>query len=398
MTRTGVWLVGAHGNVAVTAMVGARAIAHGEADTTGMVTGRHPCTRLDLPPVESFIFGGHDIRSTSVLSTAQDLSESGTPAPAILDAVAEDLRRIDDRIEVGTARNCGQAVDQLADQTLGERSLTDIVEQIQSDFQSFTTDHDIDRLIVVNLASTEPTLAERDRYRTLTAFEDALEAGDPDLPASSLYAYAALDDGHPYVNFTPSTGNALSGLTELADRRGVPHMGRDAKTGETLVKSALAPMFAIRNLRVRSWEGHNILGNADGLVLEDEANKAGKLESKGGVLDDILDDDLHNRVRIDYASPLGDWKTAWDDIRFDGFLDTRMKMQFTWEGSDSALAAPLVLDLVRLIAYADARGESGLQPQLASFFKDPLQVEGHDLSQQFDRLRSYVRRHMGADV
>ena len=398
MSGTGVWLVGARGNVATTAIVGARAIAQGETDTTGMVTGRRPCTHLDLPPIDEFVFGGHDIRSRSILTTAQELSESGTPAPAIIEAVADDLRRIDDRIEVGTARNCGQAVDQLADETLTDHSVADTVDQIRSDFRSFVTQHDLHRLVVVNLASTEPALTESDQYETLAAFENALDAGETDIPASSLYAYAAIDEGHPYINFTPSTGNALGGLIELADLRGVPHMGRDAKTGETLVKSALAPMFAIRNLRVRSWEGHNILGNADGQVLEDEANKAGKLASKSGVLDDILNDDLHNRVRIDYAPPLGDWKTAWDDIRFDGFLDTRMKMQFTWEGSDSALAAPLVLDLVRLLAYADAYGESGLQPQLASFFKDPLQVEGHDLSQQFDRLRSYVRRHVEADV
>ena len=398
MSGTGVWLVGARGNVATTAIVGARAIVQGETDTTGMVTGRPPCTRLDLPSVDEFVFGGHDIQLRSIFSTAQELSESGTPAPAIVEAVADDLQRIDDRIQVGTARNCGQAVDQLADKTLTDQSVANTINQIRSDFQSFVTKHDLHRLVVVNLASTEPALTESDQYETLAAFENALDAGDTDLPASSLYAYAAIDEGHPYINFTPSTGSALGGLIELANQRGVPHMGRDAKTGETLVKSALAPMFTMRNLRVRSWEGHNILGNADGQVLEDEANKAGKLASKSGVLDDILDDDLHNRVRIDYTPPLGDWKTAWDDIRFDGFLDTRMKMQFTWEGSDSALAAPLVLDLVRLLAYADACGESGLQPQLASFFKDPLQVEGHNLSQQFDRLRSYVRRHVEAEV
>ena len=395
MTRTGVWLVGAHGNVATTAMVGARAIARGEADTTGMVTARRPCARLDLPPVEGFVFGGHDIRSTSVLSVARELAEGGTPDAATVDAVADDLREIDDRIEVGTARNCGRAVDRLADETLADDSLADVVEQIRADFRSFADSEDVDRLVVVNLASTEPTVPDPERYETLAAFEDAVESSDPDLPASSLYAYAALDEGHPYVNFTPSTGSALGGLAELAEERGVPHMGRDAKTGETLVKSALAPMFAVRNLRVRSWEGHNILGNADGQVLEDEANKAGKLASKGGVLDGILggQGDFHNRVRIDYAPPLGDWKTAWDDIRFDGFLNTRMKMQFTWEGSDSALAAPLVLDLVRLTAYADAHGESGFQPHLASFFKEPLRVDEHSLSRQFDWLREYVDDH-----
>jgi myo-inositol-1-phosphate synthase len=172
-------------------------------------------------------------------------------------------------------------------------------------------------------------------------------------------------------------------------------MGRDAKTGETLVKSALAPMFAGRNLRVMSWEGHNILGNTDGRVLEDEDNEAGKLASKGDVLDGILPDIGHNRVRIDYTPSLADWKTAWDYIHFEGFLNTEMTMQFTWEGSDSALAAPLVLDLVRLVAHADEHGESGLQPQLASFFKAPMGVEEHDLSRQLDLLDEYTERYLG---
>jgi myo-inositol-1-phosphate synthase len=224
--------------------------------------------------------------------------------------------------------------------------------------------------------------------------EAALDDDDPDIPASSLYAYAALVDGHPYVNFTPNTGSALGGLQELAETEGVPHMGRDGKTGETLLKSALAPMFAGRNLHVMSWEGHNILGNDDGLVLEDEDNKAGKLASKGGVLDSLLPNLEHNRVRIDYTPSLGDWKTAWDYIHFRGFLGTEMKLQLTWEGSDSALAAPLVLDLARLAAYADEQGDGGLQPQLASFFKSPMGVDEHDLSQQFAMLERYVEAHV----
>jgi len=183
------------------------------------------------------------------------------------------------------------------------------------------------------------------------------------------------------------------GARELADRENVPHMGRDGKTGETLAKSALAPMFAGRNLRVLSWEGHDILGNTDGLVLEEEENEAGKLESKGRLLDDILGYETHNRVRIGYTPSLGDWKTAWDHIHFEGFLGTEMKMQFIWEGSDSALAAPLLLDLVRLVAHADERGEGGLQPHLASFFKSPIGVDEHDLSRQFDLLYDYAERH-----
>lgn len=390
---TGVWLVGARGNVATTAMVGARAIARGATDTTGMVTERAPCTDLDLPETDSLVFGGHDVQDGSVVETAERLAErNGIPSPATLDAVRDDLDEIDRRIETGTARNCGQAVAELADGGTDESlSLREIVRDIQDDYDAFREANDLDRIVVINVASSEPLPDDAEKYDTIEAIERALD--DEPLPASSLYAYAALADGHPFVNFTPNAANALGGLRELAEREGVPHMGRDGKTGETLMKSALAPMFAGRNLRVRSWEGHNILGNKDGKVLEDDANKAGKLASKGGVLDGILDEDLHNRVRIDYTPALGDWKTAWDDVRFRGFLDTDMKLQFTWEGSDSALAAPLVLDLARLLAFADSEGESGLQPQLASFFKDPLGVDEHDLSKQFGMLAEYVESH-----
>ena len=391
---TGVWLVGARGNVATTAMIGARAIARGAADTTGMVTERAPCTGLDLPGIDSLVFGGHDVQDGSVVETAERLAErNGIPGPTTLDAVREDLAAIDERIETGTARNCGQAVTELADGGTDESlSLQAIVGDIQDDYDAFRKENDLERVVIINVASSEPLPADPEKYDSIEAIERALDEDEP-LPASSLYAYAALADGHPFVNFTPNAANALGGLRELAEREGVPHMGKDGKTGETLMKSALAPMFAGRNLRVRSWEGHNILGNKDGKVLEDDANKAGKLASKGGVLDGILDEDLHNRVRIDYTPALGDWKTAWDDIRFRGFLDTDMKLQFTWEGSDSALAAPLILDLARLLAFADERGESGLQRHLASFFKAPLGVDEHDLSKQFGMLEEYVEAH-----
>ncbi|WP_410321940.1 inositol-3-phosphate synthase [Natronomonas sp.] len=391
----GVWLVGARGNVATTAMVGAKAIDRGVVDTTGLVTAREPCARLDLPAIEELVFGGHDIRTQTLRERARALSKDGGPPASVVDVVADDLDRINDRIRTGTAVNCGRALELAGDDLLeDDHSLRGVVEQIQADLTDFERSHDLDRVVVVNVASSEPMPAAPDRYDTRAAFEAALE-DDDDIPASSLYAYAALSDGRPFVNFTPNTGSALGGLEEIAETEGVPHMGRDGKTGETLLKSALAPMFAGRNLHVMSWEGHNILGNDDGLVLEDEENQAGKLASKGGVLTSLLPDLEHNRVRIDYTPSLGDWKTAWDHVHFRGFLDTEMKLQFTWEGSDSALAAPLVLDLARLAAYADERDEGGLQPHLASFFKSPMGVDEHDLSQQFAMLEAYVEAHAG---
>jgi len=393
---TGVWLVGARGNVASISMAGARAIASGVVDSTGMVTAREPMTSLDLPAVDDLVFGGHDIREQSIEQTVEKANEAGNvPDKETLDAVREDLREIDERVTIGTARQCGQVVEDLSDNEVGDKgTVADIVSQIQSDYEAFAEEQDVDRLVVVNAASTEPPIKEAEKFDTLDKLETAIENDDPDLPASALYAYAALVDEHPYVNFTPSTGSSLGGLRELALQNDVPHMGRDGKTGETLVKSALAPMFAGRNLQVLSWEGHNILGNRDGLVLEDDANKEGKIESKGNLLDQMLGYDHHNAVRIDYTPSLGDWKTAWDHIHFQGFLGTKMKMQFTWEGSDSALAAPLVLDLIRLIAFADEQGEGGEQPQLASFFKSPQGVDEHDLSRQLQKLYDYAEQHL----
>ena len=162
----------------------------------------------------------------------------------------------------------------------------------------------------------------------------------------------------PFVNFTPSPGSTVPALVELAEERGVPHMGSDGKTGETLVKTVLAPLFAGRALRVLSWEGYNMLGNRDGFVLSDPQARESKTRSKDRALKQILgDDDLHAKVTIDYVPSLDDWKVAWDYIHFEGFLGARMSMQFTWQGNDSALAAPLVLDLARLAAFAHAQGE-----------------------------------------
>lgn len=391
----GVWFVGARGNIATTAMVGARAVARGEVDTTGLVTERPPCDALNLADVGGLAFGGHEIRKGNVVETARRLSErNGVPDSDVLDVIADDLT-VDEHIRPGTALNCGSARDLADIEPLeADRTVEEVVDRLRADLRAFRRERNPDRTVVVNVASSEPTPPAPDRYDSPAALERAIERDDRDLPASILYAYAALVEGLPFANFTPAIGTAVDGLREMAIEEGVPHMGNDGKTGESLVKAALAPMFAERNLDVRSWEGHNILGNTDGQVLEDKRNEEGKLESKGGILESILDGSLHNGVRIDYTPTLGDWKTAWDDVRFDGFLDTRMKMQFTWEGSDSALAAPLVLDLARLLDHAHERGEAGIQPHLASFFKAPIGVEEHDLSRQFLRLHEYVDRHV----
>jgi myo-inositol-1-phosphate synthase len=247
---------------------------------------------------------------------------------------------------------------------------------------------------VVNVASTEPAadgLTLPDRWADL---EQLLERSAPvGLPASSLYAIAALDLGIPYVNFTPSLGATPTAIQELASIRGTCHAGQDGKTGETLLKSVLAPMFAARNLHVQSWVGHNIFGNLDGLILNDPANKAAKIKGKDQLVAGILGYDPQTLVSIEYIRSLGDWKTAWDHIHFRGFLGTPMTLQFIWQGCDSLLAAPLVLDLVRFVELAQRCGEVGALSHLGSFFKQPLGLVEHDFSRQFALLCEWAAQH-----
>ena len=212
---------------------------------------------------------------------------------------------------------------------------------------------------------------------TWAELEPRLQSADCPLPASSLYAIAALDLGYSYINFTPSLGAAPAAIDELARLRGGRHAGCDGKTGETLLKSVLAPMFAARNLQVMSWVSHNIFGNMDGRVLDDPANKRAKLESKDRLLGEILGYKPQTHISIEFIESLGDWKTAWDHIHFAGFLGTPMTFQFIWQGCDSVLAAPLVIDLIRFTELARRRGQTGLLKFLASFFKSPLGVEEH---------------------
>jgi myo-inositol-1-phosphate synthase len=279
-----------------------------------------------------------------------------------------------DRLDARTARTPREAID-----------------QIQTDLRGFKTAQKLDQLVVVNAASTEPVFALADEHQSLDRLRPALDRpAPPALPTSSIYAFAAIDAGFPYVNMTPSRGATLPAIEELARKRGVPHAGQDLKTGETLVKSVLAPLFARRNLRVLSWVGHNILGNRDGLVLNDTENKASKMKSKDALLAELLGYKPQSLVSIEYVESLDDWKTAWDHVHFEGFLGTKMTLQFTWQGCDSLLAAPLVIDLVRLTALAQRRAESGIMPHLACFFKSPLGVNEHDFGKQFGMLEEYA--------
>jgi myo-inositol-1-phosphate synthase len=265
------------------------------------------------------------------------------------------------------------------------------IECIQTDLREFQNAHRLSQIVVVNVASTEPPFEPTSEHGSLATLEPLLERSTPPpLPTSSLYAYAALDAGFAYVNATPSTGATLPALDELARKKKVPYAGQDLKTGETLLKSVLAPLFAGRNLKVLSWVGHNILGNRDGQVLADPDNKASKVKSKDALLAEILGYRPRSLVSIEYVESLDDWKTAWDHIHFEGFLNTKMTLQFTWQGCDSVLAAPLVIDLARLTLLAQRRGEIGALSRLAAFFKSPVGVNEHDFARQRQMLEQYL--------
>ena len=222
--------------------------------------------------------------------------------------------------------------------------------------------------------------------------ESTLSSPNSQLPPSSLYAIAALEKGFPFINFTPSLGSCPAAINELAIANSTCHMGHDGKTGETLLKSVLAPAFAKRNLEIMSWVGHNIFGNMDGQVLDDPINKETKVVSKDRLLGQILGYDPQTHISIEYIKSLGDWKTAWDHIHFRGFLGTPMIMTFTWQGCDSILAAPLVLDLFRFTELASRKGETGQLTFLSSFFKSPLGTSENDFGKQFEELVDWANK------
>jgi myo-inositol-1-phosphate synthase len=310
--------------------------------------------------------------------------------PELVAACAGELAEIDRRIRPGTIHNAGPTIAGLASPWVPrELSPWSIVARLRGDLVRFRRETNVAHVVVVNLASTEPPADPAGLPQSWAGLERAL-AEDPNLPASSLYAIAALEEGCSYINFTPSLGAAPPAIDELARLRGASHFGCDGKTGETLLKSILAPMFADRHLQVMSWVGHNIFGNMDGRVLDDPLNKQSKIASKDHLLGDILGYKPQTLVSIEFIESLGDWKTAWDHVHFAGFLGTPMTLQLIWQGCDSVLAAPLVLDLVRLAERAWRRGQTGRLPFLASFFKSPLGVAEQRFDRQFQMLKAWA--------
>jgi myo-inositol-1-phosphate synthase len=392
--RVGLWLVGAFGGVGTTITLGLAALARGLADGTGLVTELELFRGAGLAQPGEFVIGGHDIRQTSFAESAEEFRRgSGALEAGWIAACASELDAATARVRPGTHFGAGPAIAGLCHwpEARAPYHASQVVDRIAADMLAFTESESIDHTVVLNVASTEPPFLPGDMHQRWDTLNAALADGGPELlPASSLYALAAFRCGYTYINFTPSLGASLPALAELAEATGSLYAGKDGKTGETLVKTVLAPMFARRNLKVASWVGHNIFGNRDGLVLDDPAHKSSKLATKDRVLGQILGYKPATVVTIEYLPDMGDWKTAWDHIHFQGFLGTKMSLQFTWQGCDSLLAAPLAIDLARLADLEKRRGGRGLMRHLACFFKSPEGCDEHDFSRQFELLAAHV--------
>lgn len=376
MGRIGVWLVGARGSVSTVSIVGWAALCEGLCEPVGLVSAAPMFASAGLPEAKELVFGGCDLATTPLLQRAGELVQEGVIPASLLDRVAWRLAEAEaDVVSVVDPGECSQL---------------QVLERVRSHLEDFRARHRLERLVVVDCSTTEGPIGPDAYPLELSELRRAVGAAKVVLPASSLYAWAAFEAGCPFVEFTPSTGAGLPALLELAVERSLPHAGRDAKTGETLLKSALAPMFSDRALRVRSWAAVNLLGGDDGRTLSQSAPGEAKRRSKARVLERILGPEVEAPVHIGYVADLGHWKTAWDHVVFEGFLGTRMRLQLVWEGCDPCLAAPLVIDLARLVARADELGWSGPLVPLACFFKDPVGTDEQRFDVQMAMLRDFA--------
>lgn len=288
-------------------------------------------------------------------------------------------------------------------------SKMDLADQIRQDIRDFKARNNCDRLVMIWAASTEAFIEVQEEHMTLEVFEAALEASDETIAPSMLYAYAALMEGVPVANGAPNLTVDVPALVKLANDRGLPICGKDFKTGQTLLKTALAPMFKARMLGINGWYSTNILGNRDGEVLDDPENFKTKEESKLGVLEHILQPDLYpdlygdlyHKVRINYYPPRGDNKEGWDNIDIFGWLGYPMQIKIDFLCRDSILAAPIVLDLVLFMDLAHRAGLKGIQEWLSFYFKSPQVAPGlypeNDLFIQQTKLKNTLRWLMGEE-
>jgi myo-inositol-1-phosphate synthase len=367
--KLGVAIVGLGGAVATTAAAGIELLRLGLAGTEGLPLAER--TDDGLEGYDRLVFAGWDVSGDDLATAAET---HGVLGGSDLAAAAPALARVTPWPAVGDREFCRNVT---GDHVVAAPDRRAMVEHIRADLRRFAGE--VDRVVVVNLASTErPADVTHPALATLDGLEAALDADDPTLGPAVLYAYAAIREGVPYGNFTPSVAADAPALVELAERLGVPVAGKDGKTGQTLMKTVIAPGLRARALHVEGWFSTNILGNRDGQALDDRDSLQSKLDTKGSVLDSMLGYRVEDhKVRIEYYRPRGDEKEAWDAIDLVGFLGQRMQLKVNFLCKDSILAAPLVIELARVLDLAGRRGEGGVQEQLGSFFKAPMVGDGH---------------------
>jgi len=398
MNRIGVAIVGVNGAVASTVVAGVHLMKRGLVPRIGMVTERTEARiaeslteLLDFAPLESLVFGGWDLKFANCYEGA--LHHRVLPEH-VLEKVRADLERLRPWPAV-FARSYVQNLE--GANVVGAGTYREQIAVLERQLESFKRENSLDRIVMVNLASTEGFLEVQAVHRDLRSFEAGLDASDAAISPAMRYFYVANKLQIPYCNFTPSLTN-VPALEEQAHEMANPFAGMDGKTGQTLIKTALASMFRARRLFIDGWYSTNILGNSDGMVLDSPSSNKTKVMSKAAVLDSIVGYPVKNhQVHIHYYKPRGDSKEAWDNIDLVGFAGIPMQIKIDFLCQDSALAAPLVIDLVRLLDVAKRTGERGIQRQLSMFFKSPYHAPGeapmHDFFKQEKLLLDWARAH-----
>jgi myo-inositol-1-phosphate synthase len=362
--RVGVAIVGVGGAVATTAIAGIEMIKAGSNSLDGL-----PLADRDVPGMIAYRdleFGGWDLTDDTLGACALRHGVIGDRELADGAAVLNEMRPWKAAGSTGYCAN----IDGSNKLESGHRAA---VAQIQADLCRFRDEKGLDRVVVVNLASTERVPhAEDAALQSREAFERGLDEDDAAISPAMLYAYAAIDSGTPYANFTPSVAADIAPLADFAAERNVPVAGKDGKTGQTFLKTVIAPALRDRALHVDGWFSTNILGNSDGLALDDPKSLQSKLGTKGSVLNDILGYPVEDHiVMIHYYRPRGDDKEAWDNIDLTGFMGQKMQLKLNFLCKDSILAAPLAIEIARCLDLAQQRGQGGVQEQMGLFFKLP---------------------------
>lgn len=409
------------GAVGTTFIAGVLAIRKGVAPPIGSLTqmgtirlgprteGRAPLIRdyVPLAGLDDLVFGGWDVFEDDAYVAA---SRAGVLDGHLLEQLGEELRAIQPMpavFEQDYVKNLH------GDHLKAGASKMDLADQIVDDILHFSEENSCDRLIMVWCGSTEVYRQPTAVHASLAAFEQGLRDSSPDIAPSQIYAYAALKQGIPHANGAPNLTTDIPALLELARANGVPLTGKDFKTGQTLMKTILAPGFKARMLGLRGWYSTNILGNRDGEILDDPESFRSKEVSKLGVIDAILQPELYPElygdishvVRINYYPPRGDNKEGWDAIDIFGWLGYPMQIKVDFMCRDSILAAPLVLDLALFLDLAKRAGLSGVQEWLSFYWKSPQLPEAHeglypehDLFIQLMKLKNTLRHLKGDDL